>query len=160
MKQISQIIFVIYLLLGATVQLSANEEAPWGVAEVLDIEYEPRRVLYDLTTGDKNRISHILDRIVYLYKLYQSDPLASSIVVVIHGDAIPYFAIGEFSENEKIMRRAQSLIVGTSIEFRMCSAAARLLNYEANDIHGFVKMVPMADAEIVRLQHDGHAYLR
>ena len=81
-------------------------------------------------------------------------------MVVIHGDAIPYFAIDEFLENEKIMRRAQSLIVGTSVEFRMCSAAARLLNYEANDIHGFVKMVPMADAEIARLQHEGYAYLR
>lgn len=133
---------------------------PWSVAEVLDIEYEPQRVLYDLTMGDKNRISHVLDRIVYLYKLYQSDPLGSSIVVVIHGDAIPYFAIDEFLENEKIMRRAQSLTVGTSVEFRMCSAAARLLNYEANDIHGFVKMVPMADAEIARLQHEGYAYLR
>ena len=160
MRVITQIIFITYLLLGATVQLYASDKAPWGVAEVLDIKYEPQRVLYDLTTGDKNRISHVLDRIVYLYKLYQSDPLGSSIVVVIHGDTIPYFAIDEFLDNEKIMRRAQSLTVGTSIEFRMCSAAARLLNYEADDIHGFVKMVPMADAEIVRLQHDGYAYLR
>jgi len=56
-----------------------------------------------------------------------------------------------------IMGRAQSLTVGTSIEFRMCRAAARQLNYEENDIHGFVKMVPMADAEIVRLQHEGYA---
>ena len=101
--------------------------------------------MYELTTEDKNKLSRVLDRIVYLYKLYQSDPLGSSIVVVIHGDAILYFAIDGVLKNEKIMRRAQSLTVGTSIEFRMCRAAARLLNYDANDIHGFVNMVPMAD---------------
>lgn len=156
---ILRIILISYLLLGTTVQLYASDEALWGVADVLDIKYEPQRVLYDLTTKDKNKLSRVLDRIVYLYKLYQSDPLDSSIVVVIHGDAIPYFAIDEFMENEKTIRRAQSLTVGTSIEFRMCRADAKLQSYEANDIHGFVKMVPMADAEIVRLQHDGYAYL-
>jgi intracellular sulfur oxidation DsrE/DsrF family protein len=57
------------------------------------------------------------------------------------------------------MHRAQSLTVGTTIEFRMCRTAARLLNYTPDDIHGFVKMVPMADAEIVRLQHAGYAYM-
>ena len=32
---------------------------------------------------------------------------------------------------------------------------------EPEDIHGFVKLVPMADAEIVRLQReDGYAYMR
>jgi hypothetical protein len=159
MGMISRIIFGSYLLLGTTVQLYAGDKSPWGVADVLDIEYEPQRVVYDSTTGDKNKLSRVLDRIVYLYKLYQSDPLGSSIVVVIHGDAIPYFAIEEFSQNEETMRRAQSLTVGTSIEFRMCRAAAKLLNYEAKDIHGFVKMVPMADAEIVRLQDDGYDYL-
>ena len=159
MRVMTRILLVTYLLLGATGQLFASDEAPWGVAEVLDIEYEPRSVVYDLTTRDKDKLSRVLDRIVYLYKLYQSDPLGSSIVVVIHGDAIPYFAIEEFSRNEETMRRAQSLTVGTSIELRMCRAAAKLLNYEAKDIHGFVKMVPMADAEIIRLQYDGYEYL-
>ena len=102
MRVILRIIFVSYLLLGTTVQLYASDEAPWGVAGVLDIEYEPQRVLYELTTGDKNKLSRVLDRIVYLYKLYQSDPLGSSIVVVIHGDAILYFAIDVVLKNEKI----------------------------------------------------------
>lgn len=145
MRIMTQNLLVTYLLLGVTGQLFASDEAPWGNAEILDIEYEPRRVMYDLTTGDKDKLSRVLDRIVYLYKLYQSDPLGSSIVVVIHGDAIPYFAIEAFTQNEETMRRVQSLTVGISIEFRMCRAAAKLLNYEAKDIHGFVKMVPMAD---------------
>ena len=64
MRVISRIIFISYLLLSTTVQLYASDEAPWGVADVLDIEYEPQRVLYDLTTRDKNKLSRLLDRIV------------------------------------------------------------------------------------------------
>ncbi len=51
------------------------------------------------------------------------------------------------------MIRAQSLTVGSTIEFRMCGAVAKVLNYAPKGIHVFVKMAPMTDAEIVRLQN-------
>ena len=138
----------------------ADDTVPWGMAKVLDINYKPSKVLYDLTSGNKEEITSLLDRVGYLNKIYNSDTFDASIVVVVHGNAIPFFAIKEFKKNKNIMVRAQSLTVGTSIEFRMCRAAAKLLNYEPTDIHGFVKMVPMADAEIIRLQGNGYAYMR
>jgi hypothetical protein len=160
MVKTSQILFASYLLLAPALMLYASENSPWGKADVLDIDYKPAKVLYDLSSGDKQALDGLLDRIGYLYKLYGSDVFDSSIVVVIHGDAIPLFAIDQFKLHKDIMQRAQSLTVGTPIEFRMCLANARLLNYEPSDIHGFVTMVPMADAEIVRLQHEGYAYMR
>lgn len=39
-------------------------------------------------------------------------------------------------------------------------AAAAMCGDRPADIHGFVEMVPMADAEIVRLRNDGYAYMR
>jgi intracellular sulfur oxidation DsrE/DsrF family protein len=159
MMKISQSLFSTWLLLGCILPLSASDDKPWGEASVLNIEYKPSKVLYDLTSGDKKNLASVLDQIGYLYKLYGSDVFESSIVVVIHGDAIPFFAIDRFKQHKAIMQRAQSLTVGTPIEFRMCRAAARLLDYEPSDIHGFVTMVPMADAEIVRLQQDGYAYM-
>ncbi len=159
MGRITQFIFALSLLFGSAPLLCASEGTPWGVAKVLDIEYQPQKVVFDLTSGDKKDLVSVLDRVGYLYKLYGSDTFDSSIVVVIHGGAIPFFVIDEFENNKESMQRAQSLTVGTSIEFRMCHAAARLLNYEPDDIHGFVTMVPMADAEIARLQHDGYAYM-
>lgn len=160
MGSIKQIIVTICLLFCYIPFASSSEDSPWGTASVMDIEYKPEKVLYDLTSADTTELTSVLDRIGYLYKLYGSDLLDSSIVVVIHGDAIPFFAIDEFRKYKELMQRAQSLTVGTSIEFRMCQAAAKLFNYEPTDIHGFVKMVPMADAEIVRLQQDGYAYMR
>jgi len=59
------------------------------------------------------------------------------------------------------MKRAKSLTVGTTIEFRMCQVSAAFKGYAPKDIHGFVKMVPMADAEIIRLQlEEGYAYIK
>lgn len=160
MKLIIVPAFFLLFLLVVMSSTYANEKSPWGSANILDIKYDPGKVIYDLTSGNKEDISNILDRIGYLFKLYESDTFDSSIVVVIHGDAIPFFAIDEMDKHSNIMRRAQSLTVGTSIEFRMCRAAAKVMKYEPQDIHGFVQMVPMADAEIVRLQRDNYAYMR
>jgi intracellular sulfur oxidation DsrE/DsrF family protein len=43
----------------------------------------------------------------------------------------------------------------------MCKVAAQGHGFKPEDIHGFVTMVPMADAELVRLQQEeGYAYMR
>ena len=151
--------FLILILSGYMPFLYAAETAPWGSAEILDIEYQPSKVLYDLTSGHEEDIVSVLDRIGYLNKLYGSDTFDGSIIVIVHGGAIPYFAIDKLQENQALMARAQSLTIGTSIEFRMCRVAAKLMKYAPEDIHGFVKMVPMADAEITRLQNIGYAYM-
>lgn len=138
-----------------------KNNAPWGHAKSLDLEYKPQKLLYDLTTGNPKELDNILDRVSLLFKTYDSDVFDSSIVVIIHGDAIPFFTIDNYVKFQKRMQRANSLTIGSSIEFRMCSAAARVMKYDPTDIHGFVTMVPMADAEIVRLQNDeGYAYMR
>ena len=60
-----------------------------------------------------------------------------------------------------LMQRAQSLTQSGPIEFRMCRIAAKRHGFDPDDINGFVKMVPMADAEIVRLQQEeGYAYMQ
>jgi len=39
--------------------------------------------------------------------------------------------------------------------------SAAFKGYAPKDIHGFVKMIPMADAEIIRLQlEEGYAYIK
>ena len=162
MENVVRMLLLLCLTTASTHEVYATEssKAPWGSAKSLEIDYHPQKVLYDLTSGEEAELSNLLDRLGFLYKLYGSDPLDSSIVVIIHGDAIPFFAIKEFNKHKALMLRAQSLTVGTPIEFRMCKAAAKMMDYTPKDIHGFVKMVPMADAEIIRLQQEeGYAYM-
>lgn len=144
-----------------TAVIPARAAGPWGSAKELDITYPPAKVVFDVTAGSETKLTNILDRISMLNNFYASDPLDAKIVVVLHGEAIPYFTIANYSRNRALMERAVSLMQGEIVEFRLCRAAAKArYGLGAKDIHGIVKMVPMADAEIIRLQQQGFAYMQ
>ncbi|MGB0722783.1 MAG: DsrE family protein [Gammaproteobacteria bacterium] len=139
----------------------AADRTPWGRAAPEPVTYGPTKVLYDVAATDLADFSNVLDRASYLNNIYRADPFNASIVLVLHGDEIPFFAVKNHDRYAEIMQRAQSLTVAGPIEFRMCQVAAKAHGFDPEDIHGFVKIVPMADAEIVRLQQDeGYAYMR
>jgi intracellular sulfur oxidation DsrE/DsrF family protein len=140
---------------------AADPASPWGSAPQLTPRYHGQKVVFDVTAGTEAELGHVLDRAVYLSQMNGDDPFETRIVVVLHGAAIPFFAIRNDDRYKALMRRAHSATLGNIIEFRMCQASARLQGLEPKDIHGFVTMVPMAEAEIARLQlTEGFAYMR
>ncbi len=147
------------LLVFITVTAYAAE-APWGHARALEKEYSKQKVVYDVTAGSVAGLSSVLDRASLLSQLNGADPFDSKIVLVVHGDALPFFAIKNTAQYRALMARAYSLSVGGVIDFRLCRAAARLAGFQPQDFHGFITPVPMADAEIVELQQQGYAYMR
>lgn len=149
------------ILLALPVSTLAESSAPWGTAKTLDIEYTPHKVVYDIAVSNVSALESALDRASYLSKLYGADPFSASIVLVLHGDEINYFATKNYLKHKALMERARSLSVGGIIKFHMCKIAAKAHGYDPDDIHGFVDMVPMADAEIIRLQREeGYAYMQ
>jgi len=59
------------------------------------------------------------------------------------------------------MNRAQSLTVGTIIIFKMGRLTAQYYGINPEDLHGFIELIPMGDAEIIRLQaEEKYAYMR
>lgn len=140
---------------------AADSAAPWGRSTLEAIHYAPQKVVYDVAVRNREALEGVLDRVSFLNNIYEADPFEASIVVVLHGDEISLFAIKHHAKNRELMTRARSLTQAGPIEFRMCVVAARAHGYKPEDIHGFVKMVPMADAELVRLQREeGYAYMR
>ena len=131
---------------------------PIGAA-MADPEYTPSRVVYDISSGDESRLHHLLDRAGLLQKLYGNDPFEASIVLVIHEDAIPKFSSTD-AGNRALINRARDFALGEVIEFRLCRASARLQGFDDADFADFIRIVPMADAEIVQMQQQGYAYLR
>jgi len=119
--------------------------------------YIPTRVVYDVSSSDSRELNHVLDRISMLQNLYGSGPFEASIVVMLHEGAIPRFTK---SGDAKLRDRARSLALGDIIRFRVCEASAKMQGYAAQDFDEFIAVVPMADAEIVKLQQAGYAYLR
>jgi uncharacterized protein len=134
--------------------------APWGVAPLVEQDYARQKVVYDADSATPEKLEAVLDRASYLSMLNGANPFDTRIVVVVHGEALHAFARRNHAEHAEIMARAQSLSVGDVVEFRICAAGARRRGYAPEDFHGFATVVPMADAEIVRLQQEGFAYMR
>ena len=153
------LLLIVMLLTSLTA--SASEHAPWGKAEVAKRDYQPQKVVYDVAVSNRKEFEQVLDRVSYLSKVYHADPFSASIVLVLHGNEIPFFAIKNYLKYQDLVTRARSLTVGDVIDIRMCKIAARGHGYEPGQIHGFVNMVPMADAEIIRLQQEEeYAYMQ
>lgn len=150
-------IFLAWFPLAAA---SGEAAAPWGEARVVEKTYSKQKVVYDVAVKSVAQLENVLDRASYLSILNEADPFDSKIVIVLHGDEIGFFAIRNFARYGDLMKRAQSLTVGGIIDIRMCRVAARRRGFEPADIHGFVTMVPMADAEIIDLQKQGFAYMQ
>ena len=151
---------LILLLSLIAVPALAAPDAPWGRGQAIEKEYSKQKVVYDVAVGTVAAMTSVLDRASFLSQLNGADPFDSKIVIVLHGNEIPFFAIKNFAKHKALMERAQSLSVGGIIEFRMCRVAARGHGFQPEDIHGFVTLVPMADAEIIALQQVGFAYMR
>lgn len=121
--------------------------------------YAPATVVYDVVTSDTDKVNNILDRASMLQNLYGGNSFDASIIIMIHGDAIPLFS--KNNNNEQVLiKRANSLTLGEVIQFRLCRASARMQGFNDKDFYDFITLVPMADAELVKLQHKGYAYLR
>ena len=150
-----------FLIMALYAGSLAAVETPWGGAGIIETEYKPQKVVYDVAVKSIEKMTSVLDRASYLSKITGADPFDSSIILVLHGGEIDFFAIKNYQKYKELMQRAQSLVESEVLQIRMCQIAAQGHGYEPGDIHGFVTMVPMGDAEIIRLQNEeDHAYMR
>ena len=140
---------------------NADNYAPGTGAKILEIDYKPPKVVYDVAVTSVGKLTSVLDRASYLSKITGADPFETSIVLVLHGNEIEYFARKNEKKHHELMLRARSLVTAETLKIRMCRIAAEGHGFKPEEIQDFVEMVPMGDAEIVRLQtEEGHAYMR
>lgn len=147
-------------LLVPAILSAAEMKAPWGQARVLEPAYTSQKVVYEVAVNSEVALRSVISRASLLADLNGNDPFDTKVIVVLHGNEIPYFAISNYAQYRDLMQRAQGISQTGVVEFRMCRIAAKSHGFEPANIHGFVTMVPMADAEIVRLQQAGYAYMR
>ena len=154
-----RIILMAALLLASHFSLAAD--SPWGGAKLTPTQYKPQKVVYDVHVKTVAAVESVLDRASYLSTITGADPFDQSIVLVLHGPELSFFARENYEKYKQLMRRAQSLVEAEVIKIKMCKIAAQSQGYQPQDIHGFVEMVPMGDAEIIRLQYEEkHAYMQ
>ena len=161
----SKLLFCLLILLNLSISTAViagnTDKAPWGSAVDTPTEYKPQKVVYDVHVKTVEAVESVLDRASYLSTITGADPFDQSIVLVLHGKELSFFAIKNVEKYQDLMKRAQSLVESEALSIRMCKIAAQSQGFTPEDIHGFVEMIPMGDAEIIRLQYEeGHAYMQ
>ena len=154
------LLLISVLSLPLNTAAAAGPEAPWGRGKAVEQAYAKQKAVYDVSASSESAVRSVISRAQLLVDLNGSDPFENKVVIVLHGDEIPFFAVKNLGKHRELMQRAQSATQSGLVEFRMCKLAARGHGFKPEDIHGFVTLVPMADAEIVRLQQEGYAYMR
>ncbi|VAW99995.1 hypothetical protein MNBD_GAMMA22-1077 [hydrothermal vent metagenome] len=154
-------LFISCYLISISTALYSAENSRWGGAVVKHVEYKPQKVVYDVKLKTLSAMNGVLDRASYLSRITGADLFDGSIVLVLHGAEIVFFARKNYVQYKTLVDRAQSLVQGETLKIKMCKLAAQGKGFEPNDIHGFIEMVPMGDAEIIRLQNEEkHAYMQ
>lgn len=149
------------LLFSQIAFADASRNAPWAGSDVTPTKYKPQKVVYDVHVKTVAAVASVLDRASHLSTITGADPFEQSIVLVLHGRELSFFAIENYDQYKDLMKRAQSLVESEVISIKMCKIAAQSQGYGPDDIHGFIEMVPMGDAEIIRLQYEeNHAYMQ
>ena len=158
----SLLYLLLYLSLFVSTQgVAGTPSAPWGGSKVTATEYKPQKVVYDVHVKTVEAVESVLDRASYLSTITGADPFDQSIILVLHGAELSFFAIKNYQKHKELVHRAQSLVESEAMTIKMCKIAAQSQGFAPEDIHGFVEMVPMGDAEIIRLQYEeGHAYMQ
>lgn len=155
------LLLALSFIASSTTFASNSADAPWGGAKLTPTDYKPQKVVYDVHVKAVEAVESVLDRASYLSTITGADPFDQSIVLVLHGKELNFFAIKNYEKYKDLMQRAQSLVESEALTIKMCKIAAKSQGFSPADIHGFVEMVPMGDAEIIRLQYEeGHAYMQ
>jgi intracellular sulfur oxidation DsrE/DsrF family protein len=152
---------VVCLFASKPLLAEKSPDAPWGGAKLTATVYKPQKVVYDVHVTTVKEVESVLDRASYLSTITGADPFDQSIVLVLHGSELSFFAIKNYDKYKELVQRAQSLVQSEAITIKMCKIAAQGQGFSPEDIHGFIEMVPMGDAEIIRLQYEeNHAYMQ
>lgn len=144
---------ILATLVIAAPALAKEGFAPYGTAKVDMHEYPVINAVFDVNYEDPNDLN-----ILYAFVNNTRVPLKGKMVVVTHGPELRAFAKENYDKYQGIVDRMAEL-ADNGVEFRMCNNAMRAAGFEADDMHGFITVVPAGFPEIAYLQHQGYTFI-
>lgn len=137
----------------SVVHVHAEEFSPYGTAKVDNHEYPKLNAVFDVNYEDPNKLN-ILN--VFIQKT--SAALKGEMIVVTHGPELRVFAKENYEKYQGIVDKMAAL-AEQGVKFHMCSNAMRAAGFKAEDMHGFITVVPAGFPEIAYLQSKGYKYI-
>ncbi|MHB1331720.1 MAG: DsrE family protein [Sulfuriferula sp.] len=144
---------LLFLAMPASYIAHAEEFAPYGTAKV-DMHTMPATdVVFDVNYADPQQLN-----ILYNYIKNTKSITKGKVVVVTHGPELRTFAKENYMKYQGIVDKMGEL-AKDGVEFKMCNNAMKAAGFKAEDMHGFITVVPAGFPEIAYYQAKGYQYI-
>ena len=143
----------LFLALPVSYMAHAEEFAPYDTAKV-DMHTMPvTDVVFDVNYEDPQQLNILYNFIKNTQKITQG-----KVGVVTHGPELRAFAKENYPKYQGIMDKMAEL-AKDGVEFKMCNNAMKAAGFSAEDMHGFVTIVPAGFPELAYYQGKGYKYI-
>lgn len=141
------------LAVGLAQPVFAEAFAPYGTAKV-DMHPMPKtNTVFDVNYDDPKKLN-----ILYFYVKNTKKVTRGKVVVVTHGPELRAFAKENYEKYKEIIDKMAELNED-GVEFKMCNNAMQAAGFRAEDMHGFITVVPAGFPEVAYWQGKGYKYI-
>lgn len=130
----------------------AKEFAPYGTAKVDMHTMPPTDTVFDVNYEDPQKLNTL-----YNFVLNTKRVTNGKVVVVTHGPELRAFAKENYMKYQSAVDKMAEL-AKEGVEFKMCSNAMKAAGFGAEDMHGFITVVPAGFPELAYWQSKGYQY--
>ena len=142
-----------------------------GLSTIKADEEVVKKVVYNLTTGDINKLErNLIGGIITHTTYYQSKLEELEVRVVIHGDAYKFFMKDLnntayayqpklLAKKSDLQKRLSTLSKQYDVKFLVCEAGVKSRKLNKKAFYPFVSMVANAAIGLIDAQNEGYAYL-
>lgn len=130
-------------------------------ARVINTPYEEQKVVFEFYFDHPEKIGTALYWLRAFFHTLMDEPYAYApdfldVKVVIHGTELVTLAKKNYAKYKDVVERMR-YYSSLGVEFKICALAAKEYDYDQEDFHEFVQIVPNAINEIVHWQSKGYA---
>lgn len=151
--RLAEITLVAAAILAPTQPVLAEELAPYGTAKV-DMHTMPvTNIVFDVNYDDPQKLNTLYNFVRNTVKETRGE-----VVIVTHGPELRAFAKENYEKYQGIVDKMAEL-ARDGVQFKMCNNAMKAAGFEAEDMHGFITVVPAGFPELVYWQSKGYQYV-
>lgn len=166
MKRILLLLVVAVPLLAVLYLDQSGQEPVTDVAErgsapskdVLPEEDLPGKAVLDITVHTIDELKVLFDRAEELALAPQPPGSEASVVLVLHGPEVEFFAISNYDKYKDIVDQAARLDAFDVVDVKICQTMMEISGIPRDDIPAFIEQVPLGTVEVERLVREGYVY--
>lgn len=131
----------------------AEAFAPYGTAKVDMHKMPVENTVFDVNYEDPQKLN-----VLYNFVKNTKKTTGGKVVVVTHGPELRAFAKENYEKYQGIVDKMAELSK-EGVDFKMCNNAMLAAGFKAEDMHGFVTVVPAGFPEVAYWQGKGYRYI-